>query len=69
MVGNRSEAKPFILTAVLVIAAAVIFFIARQFPNTSIWIGIVLYLLIDIGFLFSIFLGIKTRKKQSLFSV
>ncbi|MBE6185399.1 MAG: hypothetical protein E7150_14225 [Bacillus sp. (in: Bacteria)] len=58
----RNEARPFILQTILIIAAIVIFF--AHGPNTGLWVGIILYLIIDIGFLIAIFLGIKTRKKS-----
>lgn len=59
---NKKEVQPIILTAILVVAALAILLIVRQFPNTNLWISIVLYLLIDIGFLIAMFLGVRTKK-------
>lgn len=59
---NKSEVKPIILTVILVVTALIILFVMRQFPNTDLWISIILYVIIDIGFLIAMFLGIKTRK-------
>ncbi|WP_211655522.1 hypothetical protein [Planococcus alpniumensis] len=59
---GQNEAKPIILTMILPVVALAILLIFRQFPNTNLWISIVLYLLIDIGFLVAMFLGIRTKK-------
>ncbi|CRK81141.1 hypothetical protein [Neobacillus massiliamazoniensis] len=68
--GNRSEGKPVILTGVLVVAALLIFFIASTIKNVNLSVGIVLYSLIDFGFLVAMILGIKTKNKPIvIFSV
>lgn len=59
---NQNEVKPIILTVLLIVTALIILFVMRQFPNTDLWISIVLYVIIDIGFLIAMFLGIKTKK-------
>lgn len=67
---NQKEVQPIGLTVILVIAALAILLIFRQFPNTSLWISMGLYLLIDIGFLVAMFWGIRTKKMPIiLFSV
>ncbi|MFD3447241.1 hypothetical protein ACFDTO_21865 [Microbacteriaceae bacterium 4G12] len=54
-----------ILTLVLFLVALFVFFFfnGRIFPNLSLWIPICLYLLIDIGFIVSIILGVKSKNK------
>lgn len=68
--GNRSESKPIILTGVLLVAALLIFYTANTIQNVNLSIGVVLYSLIDIGFLVAMFLGIKTKNKSiMIFSI
>ncbi|MGG4264780.1 hypothetical protein [Peribacillus simplex] len=60
--GNQKEAKPMILTIALVIAALLLFSMGRLFQNVDLWITILLFLLIDIGFIVAMILGIRTRR-------
>jgi hypothetical protein len=61
--GNRSETRPVILTGVLVVAALLIFFIASTIGKVNLSVGMVLYSLIDIGFLLAMYLGVRTKNK------
>ncbi|WP_350301319.1 hypothetical protein [Peribacillus frigoritolerans] len=59
---NKQAAIPMILTVVLVIAALLVFYIGRFFPNSDLRIPIFLFFIIDIGFLVALILGIKTKQ-------
>lgn len=60
---SRSEAKPVILTTVLIIGVFFVFFSIRMvqselYLTISLW----LFALIDIGFIISMIMGIRTKK-------
>ncbi|MDN4603934.1 MULTISPECIES: hypothetical protein [Paenibacillus] len=61
--GTRKGINPILLTVLLVVASIVILMVGRQFPNSNLWVWIILYLIIDIGFIVSMILGIKTKDK------
>ncbi|MGE8037569.1 hypothetical protein B1B04_23260 [Lysinibacillus sp. KCTC 33748] len=58
----RKESRPIIFTLILVIATFAVFFISRfvNEPYLTIFLG--LFALIDIGFIVSIVMGIRTKK-------
>ncbi|MGN7397997.1 hypothetical protein [Peribacillus frigoritolerans] len=60
--GNKQAAISLILTVTLVIAALLVLFIGRSFPNSDLRISIGLFFLIDIGFIVAMILGIKTKQ-------
>lgn len=57
---QHKEFYPIILTLVLFLVALFIFFVFRS-PNLNLWIPIFLYVLIDIGFIVSLILGVKSK--------
>ncbi len=57
---QHKEFYPIILTLVLFLVALFIFFVLR-FPNINLWIPIFIYILIDIGFIVSLILGVKSK--------
>ena len=59
---NKQAAISLIMTVVLVVAALLVLFIGRSFPNTDLRISIFLFLLIDIGFIVAMILGVKTKQ-------
>ncbi|CAM4287392.1 hypothetical protein BAMA_04085 [Bacillus manliponensis] len=62
--------KPIILTMVLLIAALLVFFIPRLFPGTSLWVGIILFFIIDVGFIVAFVLGMKSKQRSvKVFSI
>ncbi|WP_369899572.1 hypothetical protein [Bacillus manliponensis] len=67
---NNQEAKPIILTLFLLIAALLVFFIPRLFPGTSLWVGIILFFIIDVGFIVAFVLGMKSKQRSvKVFSI
>lgn len=69
---KQKEFYPIILTLVLFLVALLVFFVfnGRIFPNINLWIPIFLYFLIDVGFIVSLILGIKSKNKTvKVFSI
>lgn len=69
---QHKEFYPIILTLILFLVALFVFFVfnGRLFPNINLWIPIFLYFLIDIGFIVSLILGVKSKNKTAkIFSV
>lgn len=58
---NKQSKISLILTTVLFVSALLVLFMSRYFPNTDLRIVIVAYGLIDIGFIVSMILGVKTK--------
>lgn len=56
---NKKAAIPLIMAVVLLMAALLVFFIGRFFPNSDLRISIILFSLIDIGFLVAMIMGTK----------
>ena len=68
----KKQFYPIILTLVLFLVALLVFFVfnGRIFPNINLWIPIFLYILIDVGFIVSLILGIKSKNKTvKVFSI
>ncbi|MDD9795686.1 hypothetical protein [Priestia megaterium] len=59
---EQKVGKPIVLTVCLIVATIVVFLISRTFPNMDLWISIVLLSIIDIGFIISLILGVRTKK-------
>lgn len=69
---ENKEFYPIILTLVLFLVSLFVFFIfnGRVFPNINLWIPILLYILIDIGFIVSLIIGVKSKNKTvKIFSI
>lgn len=67
---DKKTIKPIILTMVLLIAALLVFFIPRLFPGTSLWVGIILFFIIDVGFIVAFVLGMKSKQRSvKVFSI
>ncbi|WP_338472612.1 hypothetical protein R4Z10_07690 [Niallia sp. XMNu-256] len=69
---QHKEFYPIILTLALFLVALFVFFFfnGRIFPNMNLWIPIILYLLIDIGFIVSLILGIRSKNiSVKIFSI
>ncbi|WP_251553739.1 hypothetical protein [Neobacillus muris] len=69
---KQKEFYPIILTLVMFLVALLVFFVfnGRIFPNINLRIPIFLYILIDIGFIVSLILGIKSKNKTvKVFSI
>lgn len=58
----RKESRPIIFTLILVIATFVVFFISRFVNEPYLTICLWLFALIDIGFIVSMVMGIRTKK-------
>ncbi|WP_423492438.1 hypothetical protein [Lysinibacillus agricola] len=58
----RKESRPIIFTLILVIATFAVFFISRFVNEPYLTICLWLFALIDIGFIVSMVMGIKTKK-------
>lgn len=60
----NKEVRPILLTLCLLAAVFIVFILSRSFPNsigdltTTVWI----YLFIDMGFIVSLILGVRTKK-------
>ncbi|MCU7712969.1 MULTISPECIES: hypothetical protein [Priestia] len=59
---EKKMGKPIVLTVCLIVATIIVFLISRTFPNMELWISIVLLSIIDIGFIISLILGVRTKK-------
>ncbi|MFJ8087055.1 hypothetical protein ACIQ7N_02415 [Lysinibacillus sp. NPDC095746] len=58
----RKESRPIIFTLILVIATFAVFFISRFVNEPYLIICLWLFALIDIGFIVSMVMGIRTKK-------
>jgi len=58
----RKESRPIIFTLILVIATFAVFFISRFVNEPYLTICLWLFALIDIGFIVSMVMGIRTKK-------
>jgi hypothetical protein len=58
----RKESRPIIFTFILVIATFAVFFISRFVNEPYLTICLWLFALIDIGFIVSMGMGIRTKK-------
>lgn len=58
----RKESRPIIFTFILVIATFAVFFISRFVNEPYLTICLWLFALIDIGFIVSMVMGIRTKK-------
>ncbi|PFD96415.1 hypothetical protein COE15_06060 [Bacillus cereus] len=67
---SRKIATPILWTISLLVATLLVFVITRLYPNTNLQISIVLFSIIDIGFIVALILGIKTKNASiMIFSV
>lgn len=72
ILNQNKEFYPIILTLALFLASLIVFFVfnGQIFPNINLQIPIFLYFLIDIGFIISLILGVKSKNKGvKIFSV
>ncbi|TRZ38480.1 hypothetical protein CEQ21_24130 [Niallia circulans] len=60
---NTSKINPLVLTVALIIAAFLVLVLSRVIQNINLWVVIVIYFLIDIGFIVAMVIGIRTKIK------
>lgn len=58
---SKNVTKPIIWTISLLIATLLVFVATRLYPNTDLRISILLLAIIDIGFIVTLILGVKTK--------
>jgi hypothetical protein len=69
---NSKDFYPIILTLVLFLVALIVFFMGRLgvFANIGLWLPICLNALIDVGFIVSLILGVKSKNiNVKIFSI
>ncbi len=67
---NKKSYLSILLTFILVLITIAQFFISKSFPNMSLNISIIILLLVDLGFIVSLVLGLRSKIKGiAIFSV
>lgn len=60
---KKKDGKPIFLTLILLMAAIVFLMIIRQIQNVNLWVVVIFYSMIDMGFLVAMIWGIRTKNK------